>query len=93
MFTLVIEKNAEKFLKRLPKKTRRIIVDRILDLREDPFPGGNKERLEWSHPPVVYRLHISRSFTVFYCIETDERLVKIVKICSIERAHKEYFRR
>lgn len=93
MFTLVIEKNAEKFLKRLPSKSRRIIVDKILELREDPFPGGNKERIESSHPPVVFRLHVSRSFTVFYCIETDERLVKIVKICSIERAHKDYSRR
>lgn len=93
MFTLVIEKNAEKFLNRLPQKSRRIIVDKILELREDPFPGGNKERLECSLPPVVYRLHISRSFTVFYRIETDVIRVYIVKICSIERAQKDYSRR
>lgn len=93
MFSIVIEKKAEKFLKKLPQKARRIIVDKILELRDDPFPGGNKEKLEYDHPPVVYRLHVSRSFTVFYIIENDEHLIKIVKITTIEHAHKEYSRR
>lgn len=91
MFTLVIETKAEKFLKNLPQKSRRIIVEKILDLREDPFPKGNKEKLEYPYPPAVYRLHIGRYFTVFYIIETDG--IKIEKIMTIERAHKEYSRR
>jgi len=45
------------------------------------------------HPPAVYRLHISRSFTVFYTIEHEENTVRIAKIMTIERAHKEYSRR
>ena len=93
MFAIVIEKKAKKFLKALPKKTRRIVIDKILELQEDPFPGGNKEKLEYAHLPAIYRLHISRSFTVFYIIETDEHLIKIERIQTIERAHKEYFRR
>jgi len=93
VFTLVIERKAEKSLKNLPQKTRRIIVDKILDLREDPFPKGNKEKLTCPHPPAVYRLHVGRSFTVFYIIETDENVIKILKIMTIERAHKEYSRR
>lgn len=93
MFTIVIEKKAEKFLNNLPQKVRRIVVEKILELKEDPFPGGNKEKLEYHHPPAVYRLHVSRSFTVFYIIETDEHLIKIEKIRTIERAHKEYSRR
>ncbi len=93
MFTLVIEYNAEKFLKKLPQKTRHIIVGKILDLSEDPFPSGSKEKLDYSHPPAVYRLHVGRSFTVFYIIETDENVVKIEKIMTIEKAHKEYSRR
>ncbi|MDD5025345.1 MAG: type II toxin-antitoxin system RelE/ParE family toxin [Methanoregula sp.] len=90
MFNLVIDTKAEKFLKKLPQKSRRIIVEKILDLKEDPFPGGNKEKLEYPHPPAVYRLHIGRSFTVFYIIELDENIVKIEKILTIERAHKKY---
>lgn len=93
MFTLVIESKAEKFLKKLPRKTRHIIVGKILDLREDPFPNGSKEKLDYPHPPAIYRLHISRSFTVFYIIETDVNVIKIEKIMTIERAHKEYSRR
>lgn len=93
MFTLVIERKAEEFLKKLPRKTRRIVVEKILDLRGDPYPGGNKEKLDYPHPPAVYRLHVSRSFTVFYIIETDEQIVKIEKVMTIERAHKEYSRR
>jgi mRNA interferase RelE/StbE len=93
VFTLVIEKKAEKFLKDLPQKTRRIIVEKILDLKEDPFPKGNKEKLKYPHSPAVYRLHVARSFTVFYIIESDENIIKIEKIKTIERAHKEYSRR
>ena len=93
VFTIVIEKKAEKFLKALPKKTRRIVIDKILELQEDPFPGGNKEKLDYNHLPEVYRLHISRSFTVFYIIETDTHLIKIERIRTIERAHKDYSRR
>ena len=77
----------------LPKKTRRIIVDKILSLIEDPFPNGNKEKLNYSHPPAIYRLHIGRSFTVFYINETNENVIKIEKILAIEGAHKEYSRK
>jgi len=93
LFTLVIESKAEKFLKKLPQKTRHIIIEKILDLKEDPFLGGNKEKLDYPHPPAVYRLHVSRSFTVFYIIETDVNVIKIEKITTIEMAHKEYSRR
>ncbi len=93
MFTVLIERKAREFLKRLPPKARRIIIEKIQELTEDPFPGGNKEKLEYPHPPAVYRLHISRSFTVFYTIEHEEKTVKIAKVVTIERAHKEYSRR
>lgn len=93
MFTILIERKARAFLKGLPPKTRRIVVEKIQDLARDPFPGGNKEKLEYPHPPAVYRLHISRAFTVFYIIEHEENTVKIEKIMTIERGHKEYSRR
>ena len=82
-FGTVIEKKAREFLKRLPEKTRRIVVDKILELRIDPFPGGNRERLVYHYPPAVYRLHTARSYTVFYLIENDENLVKIEKIMTM----------
>ena len=93
MFAIVIERKAQAFLKKLPQKTRRIIVDKILELKQDPFPGGNKEKIDYPHPPAVYRLHVSRSFTVFYTIEQGEMLVKIEEIMTIEQAHKRYSHR
>lgn len=93
MFAILIERRAREFLKGLPPKTRRIVVEKIQELAENPFPGGDREKLEYPHPPAVYRLHISRSFTVFYIIEPEENVVKIEKIMTIEKAHKEYSRR
>lgn len=93
MFSIVIEKRAREYLGKIQKKTRRILVDKILELQHDPYPGGNKERLDYPHPPVVYRLHVSRSFTVFYIIIEDEHIVRVEKIMTIEQAHKEYRRR
>ncbi len=93
MFSIVIEKRAREYLGKIHKKTRRILVDKILELQHDPYPGGNKERLDYPHPPVVYRLHVSRSITVFYSIKEDERIIRVEKIMTIEQAHKEYRRR
>jgi mRNA-degrading endonuclease RelE of RelBE toxin-antitoxin system len=39
---------------------------------------------------TVYRLHISRRYTVFYEIDTEENLVIVQEILSIEHAHKKY---
>ncbi|WOX58621.1 type II toxin-antitoxin system RelE family toxin [Methanoculleus receptaculi] len=64
MFAILIERRAREFLKGLPPKTRRIVVEKIQELAENPFPGDrDKEKLEYPHPPAIYRLHISRSFT------------------------------
>jgi mRNA interferase RelE/StbE len=90
VFAIVIERRAQEFLKKFPIKSRHIIVEKIYELKLDPFPGGNKEKLDYPHPPAVYRLHVSRSFTVFYMIEQEEMLVKIEKIMTIEKAHKRY---
>jgi mRNA interferase RelE/StbE len=93
LFSIVIERKAQEYLKTLPQKTRRIVVEKILELGEDPFPGGSRERLVCPCPPEVYRLHISRSFTVFYVIEHEEKVVTIEKITTNEKTHKEYSRR
>jgi len=93
VFEILIERRAHDYLIRLPHKTRSIIVEKILDLGKDPFPGGNKEKLDYPDPPVLYRLHVSRAFTIFYMIDHKEKIVKINKIMTIKKAHKEYFRR
>ena len=93
MFTILIEKKTREYLQKLPIKTRRIIVEKIQELQLNPFSGGNREKLEFQNPPVVYRLHISRSYTVFYLIEEEKQVVKIAKVETIEKAHKTYSRK
>lgn len=39
---------------------------------------------------VIYRLHISRSYTVFYEIDQDQKLVIVQEIMPIEQVHKKY---
>ena len=61
-------------------------------LEEDPFPGshGDKEKLVLRGGIVLWRLHISRRYTVFYEIDTEEKLVIVQEILPIEQAHKKY---
>jgi len=61
-------------------------------LEEDPFPGsqGESEKLVLRGGVVIYRLHISRSYTVFYEIDNEEKRVIVQEILPIEQAHKKY---
>jgi hypothetical protein len=41
---------------------------------------------------VLYRIHVGRSCTVFYKIYEKEKLVRILEIMTIEKAHRRYGR-
>ena len=87
---VVIDRKVLKYLSDLPEKSQRLIKEKCHALAEDPFPGqgGDKELLHLEFK--FYRLHISRSFTVFYQICEEEELVKILEILTIDKAHKLY---
>ncbi|MCX6696843.1 MAG: type II toxin-antitoxin system RelE/ParE family toxin [Methanoregula sp.] len=76
----------------LPEKTRRIIKTALKRLEEDPFPGrhGDKEKLALRRGVIIYRMHISHRYTVFYDIDIDEKLVLVQEILTTEQAHKKY---
>ncbi|OPX63113.1 MULTISPECIES: type II toxin-antitoxin system RelE/ParE family toxin [unclassified Methanoregula] len=76
----------------LPDKSRRIIKTALKRLEEDPFPGkeGDKEKLVLRGGIIIYRLHISRRYTVLYEIDKEEKLVIVQEILPIEQAHKKY---
>jgi mRNA interferase RelE/StbE len=79
-------------INRLPEKSRRIIKTALKRLEEDPYPGskGDKEKLVFRGGVVIYRLHISRSYTAFYDIDKEEKLVIVQEILPIVQAHKKY---
>jgi mRNA-degrading endonuclease RelE of RelBE toxin-antitoxin system len=87
---VVIDRKALKYLSDLPEKSQRIIRELCHALAEDPFPGqgGDKELLHLEFR--LYRLHVGRSFTVFYQIREEEGQIRILDIVTIEKAHKLY---
>lgn len=76
----------------LPEKTRRIIKTALDRLECDPYPGkdGDKEKMVLKGGVVIYRLHISRSFTAFYDIDKENKLILVQEILPIGKAHKKY---
>jgi mRNA-degrading endonuclease RelE of RelBE toxin-antitoxin system len=91
-FRLIVWRDLSDEINRLPEKTRRIIKTALKQLEEDPFPGihGDKEKLVLKGGVVIYRLHISRSYTAFYDIDKEEKLVIVQDILPIGQAHKKY---
>lgn len=91
-FSLVLWHELADEINRLPDKTRRIIKTALKRLEEDPFPGskGDKEKLVLRGGMIIYRLHISHSYTAFYEINKEEKLIIVQEILPIEQAHKKY---
>ena len=89
-FEVVIDEEADEFLQNLPKKHRDNVKTKLRVLETDPFPGkgGDKELLNSPKHKVLYRLHISRTYTAFYRIEG--KTVMILWLGTIEQAHKIY---
>ncbi len=90
---VLISKKAKKFLENLPEKNQRIIKEKLKTLSADPYPkrSGSKKKLNLPDYEL-YRMHIAKSYTVFYRIVESERVVKILDIMTIEQAHKMYGR-
>ena len=93
-FQVVIKRKSVDAINELPGKTRRIIHDALMTLEQDPYPGtgGDKKLLHHEEGIEVYRLHIGRSYTAFYTIDTGNRIVQVHDIMTIGQAHKKYGR-
>lgn len=78
----------------LPEKFRRIIFEALGGLEKNPWPGtdGDKEKLRLEGPLEIYRLHIGRSYTALYTIDTGEHAIRVHDVMTIEQAHKKYGR-
>ena len=89
-FKVMIDKKALEYLSALPEKSQRLIKEKCHALAESPFPGqgGDKELLQLEFK--LYRLHVGRSFTVFYQVREKDKQVKILEIATIGKAHKLY---
>ena len=93
-FEVKVRNTAAAFIGTVPEKSRRIIKNALKGLEENPFPGsgGEKEKLVLGGGREIYRLHISRSFTAFYRVDKENRIVRVHEILTTEQAHKKYGR-
>jgi mRNA-degrading endonuclease RelE of RelBE toxin-antitoxin system len=94
MYKILIKRRAEKFFDELPAKSRKILEEHIKVLIEFPYAGkgrGDKKKLKLKSKEI-YRMHIGRSYTMFYEIHEEEKVVEILNILTIEEAHKLYGR-
>jgi mRNA interferase RelE/StbE len=92
MYRVLISRDALNYLATLTEKSKRVINRRFEVLKEDPYPGrAGKKKLHLSGYDL-FRMHVSRSYTIFYRIEEQEKAVKILDIMTLEEAHKRYGR-
>lgn len=93
-YRVLIDREAMAYVEGMPEKSKRIVKDNLKKLGNNPYPGkgkGDKEKLTY-RGESLYRMHIARAFTAFYRIYDNDKTVKVLKIMTIERAHKEYGR-
>jgi mRNA-degrading endonuclease RelE of RelBE toxin-antitoxin system len=93
-FIIAIERKAQAFIDSLPEKDQRVVIDNLDRLANGPFPGkgGDKEKLVLPGGIIAYRMHIGRSYTAFYTIDKESRMVLVHFVMTIEQAHKKYGR-
>jgi len=93
-YRVLIDRDAREYVNGLPEKSHRIVKKNLKKLGERPYPGtgrGDKEKLT-HRGETLYMLHIGRTFTTFYRIYEKEKRVRVLKVMTIERGHKEYGR-
>ena len=75
-YSLEIKRSASREIERLPtKKDRRLVVDRILGLAEDPRPPGSEKLAGDDRYRVRQGL-----YRIVYEIDDTPRVVRIVKV-------------
>ena len=77
MFSLLYSPKAEKALKKFPKEYQRLILKKVLILKENPKPRGY-DKIAARIPPA-YRIRIG-DYRVFYFIVEERKQVIIVDI-------------
>jgi len=83
---LFVKSNVINYIQTLPEKDQRIIFEHISRFEGKWPPNGDLEKLYGNR----YRFHISRRYTMF--IEHDVDDTTILRIMTIEQAHKRYGR-
>jgi len=75
-YSVVVPPSVEKEILRLPKKVRRRVVDRLLELEESPRPHGARA-LEPPHQGLRIRIG---DWRVLYCVDDQTHTVDVYSV-------------
>lgn len=91
-YKVLITEDTQEMLQVLDEKSSSIIITNIKKLKENPYPGrgpGDKEKLPIKGK-MRYRMHIGRTWTIFYSILEEEKQVRVSEFLPIDEAQKRY---
>ena len=83
--TVIVERQAEKTLRRLPKEILSRVDRLLLSLAEDPRPVGCKKLRGYEN---LYRLRVG-DWRLIYAIEDDELVVLVIEISPRGEAYRD----
>lgn len=79
MYKVVIDKKAEKYIKKLDSSSRKRISNSLLELSENPFTNHNVKKLKGFED--IYRKRVG-DFRIIFKVEDDNLAILILKIGS-----------
>ncbi len=92
MIAIKCSHKSRKFYRALPEKDRRIVVEHIRLLLEYPDIRADIECIEKTPRDQIWRMHVSRKYTITYSVILAENEIHIDDLMTIEQAHKKYDR-
>ena len=85
-YTIQIDKDAEKVLRRQGRTTKERLVRTILVLADDPHPA-NSRKLEGYHD--LYRLRVG-DWRIIYQVINDQLLILVLEVGSRGEVYRDY---
>jgi len=76
MYRVVVERSAEKDLRRLPLDVRSRVADALRSLADDPRPVGSRKLAGTKHD---WRIHVG-DYRVIYEIADSIRVVRVYRV-------------
>jgi len=83
-YTVIVERQAEKTLRRLPKEVLSRVDRLLMSLAEEPRPAGCKKLRGYEN---LYRLRVG-DWRLIYAIEDDQLVVLIIEVAPRGEAYR-----
>ena len=74
--------------KKIPKYRIKQIKHSIKELKENPYPGDNKDEIK-GYQEITYMLRVGNC-RILYEIDEEQKIVFVTDVLTAEQAHKKY---